>query len=58
MHVGKASSAYLDVLPVRVCHGGKEVLTYALLDPGSSMTFCKPVLVEKLVLRDLCAKLW
>ena len=22
MHVDKASSAYLDILPVRVCHGG------------------------------------
>ena len=51
MHVDKTFSAYLDILPVRVCHGGKEVLTYALLDPGSSMTFCEPVLVEKLGLR-------
>ena len=31
MHVDKASSAYLDILPVRLCHGGKEVLTYVLL---------------------------
>ena len=51
MHVDKAPSAYLDILPVRVCHGNKEVLTYALLDPGSSMTFCETVLVEKLGLR-------
>ena len=26
MHVDKASNAYLDILPVQVCHGGKEVL--------------------------------
>ena len=57
MQVDKASSAYLDILPVRVCHGGKEVLTYALLDPGSLMTFCEPVLVEELGLtgkRSMC----
>ena len=51
MHVDKASSACLDILPVRVYHGGNEVLTYALLDPGVSMTFCEPVLVENLRLK-------
>ena len=38
----------LDIVPVRVSNGGVDVLTYALLDPGSSVSFCERVLIEKL----------
>ena len=51
LSVGHAPNACLDILPVRVCCDGREVLTYALLDPGSSMTFCEPVLIKRLGLK-------
>ena len=40
----------LDIVPVRVSSGGVDVLTYALLNPGSSMSFCELGLIEKLCL--------
>ena len=43
--------AALDILPVRVSGGDVEVVTYALLDPGSSMSFCESALIDELRLK-------
>ena len=43
--------AALDILPVRVSGGDVEVMTYALLDPGSSMSFCESAFINELGLR-------
>ena len=43
---------YLDILPKRVSCGEVEVLTYALLDPGSSTSFCERGLIEALMLSE------
>ena len=40
--------AALDILPVSISGGDVEVVTYALLDPGSSMSFCESVLIDEL----------
>ena len=48
---GHNGGASLDILPVRVSSGNVEVLTYALLDPGSSMSFCEQVLIDELGLK-------
>ena len=42
------SKTYLDILPVRVRCYGVEVLTYALLDSGSSLSFCSRRLINAL----------
>ena len=42
------SKTYLDILPVRVRCNGVEVLTYALLDSGSSLSFCSRCLINAL----------
>lgn len=47
----KALKSFLDIVPVRVCHDGNEVVTYALLDPGSSSSFCEQKLVDALNMR-------
>ena len=39
---------FLDILPVRVRSGNVEVLTYALLDSGSSLSFCGRKLIDAL----------
>ena len=44
--------ACLDIVPVRIQAGNSEVVTYALLDPGSSMSFCSRVLVDSLKVND------
>ena len=49
---GLKGGASLDILPVRVSNGDEEVLTYALLDPGSSMSFCEQVLINQLGIKD------
>ena len=53
VHVDKTSSTCtcLNIYPVSVRHGGKEILTNARLDPVSSITFCEPVLVKTVGLR-------
>ena len=38
----------LDIVPVCLSSGGVDVLTYALLDPGSSVSFCESRLIDKL----------
>ena len=35
-------------LPMKICHNGKELLTYALLDSGSHRTFCTRRIADKL----------
>jgi len=42
------SSAYLNIVQVRVFSGGKEVQTYAFLDQGSTTTLCDRRLLDKL----------
>ena len=49
---GLKGGASLDILPVRVSNGDEEVLTYALLDPGPSMSFCEQVLINQLGIKD------
>ena len=44
--IGRASRSFLDIVPVPVCCEEAEVATYALLDPGSSMSFCEPALID------------
>ena len=39
---------YLDIVPVRVRCDNVEVLTYALLDSGSSLSFCSSKLIDVL----------
>ena len=46
--IGRASRSFLDIVPVLVCCEEAEVATYALLDPGSSMSFCEPALIDAL----------
>ena len=46
--IGRASRSFLDIVPVLVCCEEVEVATYALLDPGSSMSFCEPSLIDAL----------
>ena len=50
-HKGHNGGASLDILPVRVSSGGVEVLAYALLDRGSSMSFSEQVLIDELGLK-------
>ena len=40
--------ACLDVVPVCVSFGDAEILTYALLDTGSSVSFCETRLIDRL----------
>ena len=49
---GVRDGASLDILPVRVSNGDVEVLTYALLDPGSSMSFCERDLIDELGIKE------
>ena len=42
------SGSFLDILPVRVRSGNVEVLTYALLDSGSFLSFCRRKLIDVL----------
>ena len=44
----RKSKTYLDILPVRVRCNGVEVLTYALLDCGSSLSICSRRLINAL----------
>ena len=44
----KMWGSFLDILPVRVRSGNVEVLTYALLDSGSSLSFCGRKLIDVL----------
>ena len=37
-----------DIVHVRVSSGGVDVLTYAFLDPRSSVSFCESRLIDKL----------
>ena len=46
--IGRAFRSFLDIVPVLVCCEEAEVATYALLDPGSSMSFCEPALIDAL----------
>ena len=41
-------TVYLCVVPVRVAHKNKSILTYAFLDQGSTHTFCDENLVKTL----------
>ena len=43
-----SNGVYLCVVPVRVKHEGREALTYAFLDQGSSQSFCDKKLIEEL----------
>ena len=40
--------ACLDIVPVCVSFGDAEILTYALLDTGSSVSFCETRLIDRL----------
>ena len=46
--IGRASRSFLDIVPVLVCCEEVEVAIYALLDPGSLMSFCEPSLIDAL----------
>ena len=41
-------TAGMSVVPVKVRLGGREILTHAFLDPGSSATFCSNDLLKRL----------
>ena len=43
-----SGTVYLCVVPVRVAHKNKSILTYAFLDQGSTHTFCDENLVKTL----------
>ena len=43
-----SGTVYLSVVPVRVAHKNKSILTYAFLDQGSTHTFCDENLVKTL----------
>ena len=43
-----SATVYLCVVPVRVAHKNKSILTYAFLDQGSTHTFCDKNLVKTL----------
>ena len=45
--------SFLDILPVRVRSGNVEVLTYALLDSGSSLSFCGRELIDVLNVHEV-----
>ena len=38
----------LDIVPVRVSSGNTEILTYAMLNTGSSVSFCESRLTDRL----------
>ena len=39
---------FFMTLPVKICHNGKELLTYALLDSGSQRIFCTRRIADEL----------
>ena len=43
-----SSGHFFMTLPVKICHNGKELLTYALLDSGSQRTFCTRRIADEL----------
>ena len=45
---GDSSGNFFMTLPVKICHNGKELLTYALLDSGSQRTFCTRRIADEL----------
>ena len=45
---GDSSGNFFMTLPVKICHNGKELLTYALLDSVSQRTFCTRRIADEL----------
>ena len=43
-----SSGHFFMTLPVKICHNGKELLTYAHLDSGSQRTFCTRRIADEL----------